>query len=105
MSVEIRAELLADRDRSLEIERLAFGAEEEAVIVKALRDDDGSFALVADDDGDLVGQVQLSRAWIGENAVLALGPIGVVPPASAKGSARHSCDPRSMRHVRAASPR
>ena len=85
MSVEIRAERSADRDRSLEIERLAFGSEEEAAIVEALRDDDGSFALVADDDGDLVGHVQLSRAWIGENAVLALGPIGVVPPRQREG--------------------
>ena len=85
MSVQIRAELPADRDRSLEIERLAFASEEEAAIVEALRDDNGSFALVADDDGDLVGHVQLSRAWIGENAVLALGPIGVVPPRQREG--------------------
>jgi putative acetyltransferase len=83
----IRPERLEDRDRSLEIERLAFGSEEEVAIVEAVRDEDGSFALVAEEeeDGDLVGHVQLSRAWIGENAVLALGPIGVVPARQREG--------------------
>ena len=85
MSVEIRAELPADRDRSLEIERLAFGSEEEVAIAEAVRDEDGSFALVAEEDGEVVGHVQLSRAWIGENPVLALGPIGVVPARQREG--------------------
>jgi putative acetyltransferase len=82
----IRPERLEDRGRSLEIERLAFSKEEEVAIVEAVRDEDGSFALVAEEeDGDLVGHVQLSRAWIGENAVLALGPIGVVPERQRQG--------------------
>ena len=77
--MEIRPERPEDRDRSLEIEQLAFGSDEEVAIVEGVRDDVGSFALVAELDGELVGHVQLSRAWIGENAVLALGPIGVLP--------------------------
>jgi predicted N-acetyltransferase YhbS len=40
---------------------------------------------VAELDGELVGDVQLSRAWIGENAVLALGPIGVLPDRHGQG--------------------
>jgi predicted N-acetyltransferase YhbS len=77
--MEIRPERPQDRDRSLEIEQLAFGSDEEVAIVEGVRDDVGSFALVAELDGELVGHVQLTRAWIGENAVLALGPIGVLP--------------------------
>jgi putative acetyltransferase len=77
--MEIRPERPEDRDRSLEIEQLAFGSDEEVAIVEGVRDDVGSFALVAELDGGLVGHVQLTRAWIGENAVLALGPIGVLP--------------------------
>jgi putative acetyltransferase len=85
VSLAIRPERLEDRDRSLEIERLAFGSEEEVAIVEGVRDEDGSFALVAEQDGDLIGHVQLSRAWIGDNAVLALGPIGVLPDRQGQG--------------------
>lgn len=83
--MEIRPERPEDRDRSLEIEQLAFDSDEEVAIVEGVRDDVGSFALVAELDGELVGHVQLSRAWIGENAVLALGPIGVLPDRQGQG--------------------
>ena len=43
-----------------------------------IRDEQGSFALVAEVDGKIVGHVQLSAAWVGADEVLALGPIGVV---------------------------
>jgi putative acetyltransferase len=85
VSLAIRPERLEDRDRSLQIERLAFASEEEVAIVEGVRDDDGSFALVAEQDGDLIGHVQLSRARIGENPVLALGPIGVLPDRQGQG--------------------
>ncbi len=75
--IGIREEAPRDRGRSLQIEREAFGGPDEAGIVEAVRDLDGSFALVAEDEGAIVGHVQLSRAWIGEDAVIALGPIGV----------------------------
>jgi putative acetyltransferase len=77
--VWVRIEEQQDRRVSLEIETLAFGGPEEAAIVERVRDEDGSFALVAVDGELVVGHVQLSRAWIGEQAVLALGPIGVHP--------------------------
>jgi predicted N-acetyltransferase YhbS len=64
VSIEIRPERPEDRDRSLEIEQLAFGSDEEVAIVEGVRDEAGSFALVAELDGELVGHVQLSRAWI-----------------------------------------
>ena len=84
--MNVRLEETGDRAASLEVERLAFGHPEEAAIVEAVRDLPGSFALVAlSDDGVVVGQVQMSRAWIGETEVLALGPIGVRPERQREG--------------------
>jgi putative acetyltransferase len=85
VTVEIRTEQAGDRDASLEVERLAFGSEEEPAIVETIRDEPGSFALVAEDDGAIVGHVQLSRAQIGAGEVLALGPIGVRPDRRSEG--------------------
>ncbi len=78
-SVVIRLEEARDRPASLQIEELAFGGPEEVRIVEAVRDEAGSFALVATDEDEVVAHVQLSRAWVGEQPVLALGPIGVRP--------------------------
>jgi putative acetyltransferase len=75
----IRLEQPADREASLDVERSAFASEEEPGIVEAVRDLEGSFALVAEEERRLVGHVQFSRAWIGDTPVLALGPIGVRP--------------------------
>ena len=83
--MRIRPELDADRERSLEIERAAFGRPDEAIIAEVVRDLEGSFALVAEEDGGIVGHVQMSRAWIGETPVLSLGPIGVLPARQAEG--------------------
>ena len=75
----VRPERQDDRLISVEVERAAFGRALEADIVEAVRDEPGSFALVADDDGAVIGHVQMSRAWVGDDEVLALGPIGVAP--------------------------
>lgn len=34
--------------------------------------------MVAEVDGAIVGHIQLSRAWVGDDDLLALGPIGVL---------------------------
>jgi hypothetical protein len=62
----------ADREATLQIERLAFGSDGEAAIVEAVRDEAGSFALVAEEDGEVIGHVQFSRVRIGEDRVVAL---------------------------------
>jgi putative acetyltransferase len=85
VSVLVRLEVPPDRPAALEVERAAFGSDEEPRIVEAVRDEPGSFALVAEEDGDLVGHVQLSRAWVGETPVLVLGPIGVLPARQRRG--------------------
>jgi len=41
--------------------------------------------MVAEDDGAVVGHVQFSRARIGETAVVALGPVGVLPERQGQG--------------------
>ena len=81
----VRLEASSDRQASIEVERAAFGRPLEAAIAEAVRDEPGSFAFVADDRGEVVGHVQMSRAWVGEAAVLALGPIGVSPDRQGKG--------------------
>jgi putative acetyltransferase len=83
--VNVRVELPADREGSVEVERLAFGGDVEPAIVERVRDLDGAFALVADDDGDIVGHAQFSRAWVGDLPVVALGPIGVRPDRQRQG--------------------
>ncbi len=77
--MNIRPERLEDRSASIEVERAAFGRPLEADIAVAVRDDRGSLALVAEEDGEVVGHVQLSTAWVGDGEVLALGPIGIAP--------------------------
>jgi putative acetyltransferase len=81
----IRPEAPGDRDATLEVERLAFDSDDESRIVESVRDEDGSFALVAEESGRVVGHVQFSRGWIGETAVLALGPVGVLPARQGRG--------------------
>lgn len=81
----VRLEETADRADSIEVERAAFGGSVEAGIVEAVRDEPGSFAFVAEEEGRVVGHGQMSRAWIGETGVLALGPIGVVPGRRGRG--------------------
>jgi putative acetyltransferase len=85
VSVKIRPEEPGDRETSVEVEWLAFGSEEEPRIIEAVRDEDASFALVAEEDGHVVGHIQFSRGWIGETAVLALGPVGVLPGLQGRG--------------------
>ena len=81
----MREAAASDAEQILLVERAAFGGSEEAEIVRAVRDLEGSFGLVAEEDGAVVGHVQLSRAWIGSDPVLALGPIGVLPARQGRG--------------------
>jgi putative acetyltransferase len=81
----VREERPEDREPSIEIERLAFEGPVEPAIVERVRDLDGSFALVAEDAGEVVGHVQFSRAWVGELPVVAVGPIGVRPERQRQG--------------------
>lgn len=71
-----------DRDGVRRIHVEAFGRPDEARLVEALLDAGDAVAglsLVAEVDEGLVGHVMCSRATVGANAVVALGPIGVLP--------------------------
>jgi putative acetyltransferase len=81
----IREAVFSDREQVLLVVRESFGELEEADIVRTVRDLDGSFGLVWDEDGQVLGHVQLSRAWVGSDPVLALGPIGVLSARQGRG--------------------
>jgi putative acetyltransferase len=85
MTITVRPEEPVDRDASLGVERAAFGTTHESDIVVAVRDEAGSFALVAEEGSRVVGHVQMSTAWIGDQEVLALGPIAVTPTRQGRG--------------------
>ena len=81
----VRSELPEDRDNALDVERLAFqqarngdAVEDIVEAIRAVRDEEGSFGLVAELDGVIVGHVQFSRAWIGDSHLVVLGPMGSV---------------------------
>ncbi|HET7236234.1 MAG TPA: N-acetyltransferase [Actinomycetota bacterium] len=85
MTVLVREERPDDREASLAVERAAFETDEETGVVVAVRDEEGSFALVAEEDGEVVGHAQFSRAWVGQEAVLALGPVAIAPARQGRG--------------------
>jgi putative acetyltransferase len=84
MTPEIRPEADHDREAVWSLNRAAFGAEDEANLVDALRD--GGYvevSLVAESDGEMVGHILLSRLEIvTENGIVdavSLGPMAVLP--------------------------
>jgi putative acetyltransferase len=85
MTMTVRPEEPADRDATLDVERAAFRTTNESDIVVAVRDEAGSFALIAEEESRVVGHVQMSKAWIGDQEVLALGPIAVTPTLQGRG--------------------
>jgi putative acetyltransferase len=101
----VRLEDPHDREASLEVERQAFNSDLEAEIASGVRDDEGSFAFVAEVDGEVVGHVQCSRAWVGSDPVAALGPIGVLATGCAGAGVRSaSSGPPSTRRGGGARP-
>jgi len=92
----IRPEVAPDIDAIARVHDRAFGGPEEAAIVERLRAGDAwlpGLSLVAELDGRVVGHVVVSRAALvppggeagREIAILALGPIGVLPEFQGRG--------------------
>lgn len=83
----IRPETPADRDAIREVNRLAFGRDNEADLVDAIRDSPGfidDLSLVAEQDGAIVGHILFSRIAIhpeqgADRPSLALAPMAVRP--------------------------
>ena len=80
--VSIRPEREPDFAAVLRVHREAFGQDDVPRIVELLRPSDAyvpELSLVAERGGTVVGHVILSRGFLGERRVLALGPLGVLP--------------------------
>jgi putative acetyltransferase len=90
MTVNIRPETEFDRDPIFRVNHLAFGRDDEARLVDALRG--GGFvrlSLVADTAGQIVGHILFSELTIegrdGIVSALALAPLAVVPEFQRRG--------------------
>ena len=81
----IRDEAVADREAVFALVSAAFGQADEARLVQDLhRAGDGAIALVAEDDGAILGHVLLSRMDAPFRA-LALAPLSVAPARQGQG--------------------
>jgi putative acetyltransferase len=79
--IEIRGEYPDDVAAVREVNRLAFGQEQESNIVDALRTNGAALlSLVATVDGQVVGHIMFSPLTVAENVkALALGPMAIAP--------------------------
>jgi putative acetyltransferase len=78
--IEIRDEQPADGDRIRDVNRLAFGQEQEGRIVDVLRARGAILqSLVAVADGAIVGHILFSPVRVGTLAGAGLGPMAVLP--------------------------
>ena len=82
VSIEIREELPADIAAVREVNRLAFGQDQEANLVDALRSNGAALlSLVATLDGKVVGHILYSPATIGEKPGAEVTGAGLAPMA------------------------
>ena len=84
----IRAETLSDRDAIRDVTAAAFGREQEARLVDAIRESENfvpELSLVAEHDGLVVGHVLLSYVYLEARRVLELGPLSVAPDQQRQG--------------------
>ncbi|MFN8062229.1 MAG: N-acetyltransferase [Vicinamibacterales bacterium] len=85
-TIEIRQECAGDIAAIREVNRRAFGREQEGRIVDALRANGGAqLSLVAVDDGRIVGHVMYSPLHVGPVEASALGPLAVDPDVQRRG--------------------
>ena len=103
----VRAERESDFPEIFAVVQAAFGDQPVGPLVDALRPLPGylpDLALVAEDEGEIVGYVMFSYADVAEGGrVLMLSPLGVRPTASVKESARRSWNMGSVSHGSGAS--
>jgi putative acetyltransferase len=84
--MDIRDERPADVRSIRQVNRRAFGRDQEADIVDALRSNGAALlSMIAVDEDDVVGHVMYSPVAIGEMTGAGLGPMAVVPERQGQG--------------------
>jgi len=83
--MDIRDERPADVRSIRQVNRRAFGRDQEANIVDALRSNGGTLLSMIAVDEDVVGHVMYSPVTIGEMTGAGLGPMAVVPERQRQG--------------------
>lgn len=84
--IQIREETEADYEAVFAVNFRAFGREDEARLVEALRAEGAAIvSLVAVDDGDIVGHILFTRLEVGTVASAALAPVAVDPDRQREG--------------------
>ena len=87
-TLEIRAEVAADREAIRALHRAAFGGEAEAKLVEALRGEGAVvLSLVAEQNGEIAGHVLYSRLTLdpSHSEALSLAPAAVLPKRQRQG--------------------
>lgn len=103
--MDIRDERPADIASIRRVNTRAFGGDQEANIVDALRSNGASLlSLIAVDEGDVVGHVMFSPVTIGEMTGAGLGPMAVVPERQRQGIGSDLVTASLQRLRRAACP-
>jgi predicted N-acetyltransferase YhbS len=77
--VLVRAARPEDAEAVRRVHLEAFGRTEEADLVEALEPDIVMSLAAESDEGEVVGNVVVSRARVGETPILSLAPLGVLP--------------------------
>lgn len=83
----IRIETPADIDAIRRVHEAAFGQPDEAQLVDALREaaPHPFISLVADEEGAIVGHICFTPVSVGQNVILGLAPMAVVPERQRQG--------------------
>jgi putative acetyltransferase len=89
----IRPEKAADAWNISDVVAAAFGRQQEAKLVRRLRDNgDMVLSLVAEDEGAIIGHVAFSRLWVEGDGkrlpAIGLAPVSVLPERQRNGTAR-----------------
>ena len=79
----IRAATTADREAIVAVTHAAFAGEEKAL--RVVREVEPEISLVAEEEGEMVGHVMMSRMRMGELRPLQLSPLSVAPAHQRRG--------------------